>query len=120
MDEKTLKAVREACEKDPTGVLNLLLETQFTPETLLPREGHSRLEDDTRFAQISIMIGPDSDRWIQIIADPDPNERNLSQRFRMPIIGGGQSPYTFIALGILGHAIARDNAEHPQSLRSRG
>ena len=54
-------------------------------------------------------IGRDSD--ILITTD---KHHGPAMRFRMPIVGGGQSPRVRNALMILALAIKLDNEEHPQ------
>lgn len=73
-----------------------------------------RFEDDSPEGALWVGFSMDGDGWVQVIAKPDPNEFSTSLRFRMPLIGGGQSPRVRVALLILAEAIRLDNEEHPQ------
>ena len=75
-------------------------------------DSHSRYEDDSREGFISVVFSIDGDSWIGFC--PDPNERRHSFRFRVPMMGGGQSPRVRKALMVLGMAIKADNEERPQ------
>jgi hypothetical protein len=89
-----------------------LLKSYFWIEGIQSRTRYSRIHDDhdgTRLGQITVCMGDDADAWVEITGDP-----LSSLRFRMPMVGGGQSPHTRTALLILAEAIRLDNEEHPQ------
>lgn len=75
---------------------------------------YQRFEDDSPEGFISVMFGGDGDGYLTIAAQMDPNEHKWSMRFRMPMMGGGQSPRVRNALLILAEAIRLDNLDHPQ------
>lgn len=87
-------------------------------EGLKTMEGYRRYEDDTRHAHLDVIIGDDGDAHVSFWADPDdPYQSKVwpSLRFRMPMIGGGESPRVRKALLLLAAAIKLDNEEHPQN-----
>lgn len=107
-------SLKKAIEQDPLSVIRFLLESWFWPESLGTMESYERFEDDSPKGQISVQFTQDGDAWIQVISKPDPNEVNSTFRFRMPMIGGGESPRTRVALLILAEAIRLDNEKSPQ------
>jgi len=106
--------LRKAIEEDSLAVIRVLLESWFWPKSLGTMEPYERFEDDSPRGQISVLFTQDGDGWIQVISKPDPNEMNSMFRFRMPMIGGGESPRTRVALLILAEAIRLDNEKNPQ------
>lgn len=58
---------------------------------------------------MSVCIDRQGDAWITVQSRPF-----VGCRFRMPLVGGGQSPRVRTALVILAEAIRLDNEEHPQ------
>ena len=103
---------------DPMKTIKALLELPFWPPTLDTKTSYTRFEDDSRLGTINVQFTQDGDGWIVILCEQDPNECKISMRFRMPMIGGGQSPRVRNALLILAEAIRMDNLEHPQDRRS--
>lgn len=94
--------------------LKLLLNEPYWLPTLETSVQYLRFEDDSPKGFISVMFGPDADGYIMVAAEMDPNEHKWSMRFRLPIMGGGQSPRVRNALLILAEAIRQDNLDHPQ------
>lgn len=94
--------------------IHKLLNKPFWLETLETMTCYQRYEDDSPLGSISVVFGVDGDGHLSVVSEPDPNEPRLSMRFRMPMIGGGQSPRVRNALLILAEAIRLDNEEHPQ------
>ncbi len=91
-----------------------LLEKPYWPQTLEAGKLYERFEDDSPTGRISVVFGGDGDGYIMLNAVQDPNEHKLSMRFRMPMMGGGQSPRVRNALLILAEAIRLDNKYQPQ------
>lgn len=106
--------VRKAIKEDPTGVIRLLLESYFWPDSLSTLCNYARFEDDSPNGLLSVAFTDDGDGWVGVIAKPDPNEIHATFRFRMQLSGGGQSPRTRAALLILAEAIRLDNENNPQ------
>jgi len=105
--KKTLKP-----EQIP-GLVRALLEAYFWLPTLQANMRYKRLHDDHdgEFnGWLSVTFGEDGDAWV------DPVNLNAGGlRFRMPMTGGGSSPYTRTALMILAEAIRLDNERAPQT-----
>ncbi|MDQ3014834.1 MAG: hypothetical protein M3Q73_03150 [bacterium] len=73
---------------------------------------YERIHDDhdgTFEGKLQIQLSPDGDVWVITNKHQGP-----SLRFRVPLIGGGQSPHVFSALRLLAWAIELDNKKHPQ------
>lgn len=88
----------------------VLAQSFFLP--LTGGETHQRLQDDhdgNFRGELILMVGPDGDVWVTTDL-----HRGPTMRFRVPAIGGGQSPRTFNALRILALAIMLDNQQCPQ------
>lgn len=116
-------SVKRAIEDDAAAVVSALLESHFWLPSLGVMTAYlrhedaqplKRLEDDSPTGSIQVVFTQDGDGWMQIIATPDPEDFHTTFRFRMPMIGGGQSPRTRVALLILAEAIRLDNEENPQ------
>jgi len=106
-------------ENDKVGkTIRKLLEEPFWLNTLETKNVYSRFEDDSCNGSISVQFTQDGDGWIQILSKPDKNDFHLDMRFRMPFIGGGQSPRVRNALLILAEAIRLDNQDAPQDRRN--
>lgn len=104
----------KAIEEDPLSVIRALLEANFWLSSLSTQGSYERFEDDSPQGKISVAFSPDGDSWILVLSQPDPNEMRRTLRFRIPFIGGGQSPRVRSALLILAEAIRLDNEESPQ------
>lgn len=91
-----------------------LLEENFWLPTLDTMSNYQRFEDDSMSGSLNVAFGTDGDGHITVIQDRDPKEFKLAMRFRMPMIGGGESPRVRNALLILAEAIRLDNLDHPQ------
>jgi len=98
-------------------IIKKLLEEPFWLDTIETQNSYSRFEDDSYSGNISVQFTQDGDSWITILSKPDENDYHLSMRFRMPLIGGGQSPRVRNALLILAEAIRLDNIDAPQDRR---
>lgn len=110
MAAKKLQTVAETPEY--VKRIRRLLKSYFWIESIEPGTRYSRIHDDhdgTRLGQITVCMGHDADAWVEITGDP-----LSSLRYRMPLVGGGQSPHTRTALLILAEAIRLDNEERPQ------
>lgn len=94
--------------------IDKLLEMPFWLSTLETGEQYQRYEDDTPLGYLAVLFGGDGDGYITVFHEQDPNDRHMSMRFRMPMIGGGQSPRVRNALLILARAIQLDNEDKPQ------
>jgi hypothetical protein len=99
---------------DVPAVIEELLSKPFWIPSLKPMEWYNRYEDDSPLGSLSVVFGEDGDGHISVIQDRDPNEFKMSMRFRMPMVGGGQSPRVRNALLILAEAIRLDNLDNPQ------
>lgn len=105
-------------DKAQKMVEQLLSEPYWLPN-LDTRTSYWRYEDDSPLGQLIISFSPDGDGHIHVMAEHDPNEGpKWSQRFRMPMMGGGQSPRVRNALLILAEAIRLDNIDSPQDRSS--
>lgn len=116
LDEKVFHAVEKLLEQNPNAVMKAVLEGSYWPDLLKPMEMYTRLGDDNG-GEISVVYGPDGDGYIEVISRLDPNERSTMHRFRMPILGGGESERVHKALLFLALAIKLDNEAHPQHHR---
>ncbi|OHA89858.1 MAG: hypothetical protein A2741_03005 [Candidatus Zambryskibacteria bacterium RIFCSPHIGHO2_01_FULL_43_27] len=118
MDKRQLKKIIEA---NADLAVDILLETPFWPKSLNDRTLYRRRSDDTDGADdaISVTFSSDGDGWIEVESSYDPESTNisLSQRFRMPLWGGGRSPHVRNALLILAVAISLDNKELPDPVK---
>jgi len=88
-----------------------LLESPFWPNGLEVDKLYTRIHDDCEGRteeKISVGFSVDGDAWISTYAHHAP-----MMRFRMPIIGGGNSPRTRNALLLLALAVKLDNEEKP-------
>ena len=108
--------LKKAIEEDPLSIIHALFEAYFWPTSLTTKEVYARFEDDSPEGALWISFSPDGDGWIQVIGKPDPNELSCTFRFRMPLVGGGQSPRVRVALLILAEAI-RMNKKKTQKHR---
>lgn len=115
MKPSLIKAIKE----DPLSVVRILLEQCFWLPSIKSKDSYLRFEDDSREGTIEVSFTPDGDGWIEVLSKPDPNEVHWSFRFRMPMMGGGQSPRTRVALMILAEAIRLDNEKNPQCREPR-
>jgi hypothetical protein len=95
-------------------IVHAILEESFWLPTLKPAFNYVRFEDDSRKGNIAVMFGEDGDGYINVTSERDPDDPHFSMRFRMPMVGGGQSPRVRTALLILAEAIRLDNEERPQ------
>lgn len=91
-----------------------ILDDYFWLPTLDAHKTYQRFEDDSPKGTLCVQFSRDGDAWLQIVATPDPDDMSFSQRFRMPDVGGGQSPRVRNALLILAEAIRLDNKDRPQ------
>jgi hypothetical protein len=114
VDEKTESALRRVIQQSPADVIRLLLEENYWPKTIETKTLYQRYEDDSPRGTLGVGFSDDADGWIEIISTPDEDDFHLSMRFRMPFVGGGQSPRVRNAIGILAEAIRLDNEDHPQ------
>lgn len=96
-----------------------LLDAHYWPEGINSGEVYQRFEDDSPTGFIQVVFGEDGDAHFAVIQDRDPNDFRFSMRFRMPMIGGGESPRVRNALLILAEAIRLDNEDHPQKRNQR-
>jgi hypothetical protein len=110
MDEKSEN-------KKIAKIVKKLLEKPFWIDTIETQNSYSRFEDDSYNGNISVQFTQDGDGWITILSKPDEEDYHLSMRFRMPLIGGWQSPRVRNALLILAEAIRLDNIDAPQDRR---
>lgn len=109
------RAAIEIMRNEPSlNDLHVMLETPWWPPSLKTGKFYQRFEDDSPLGSISVVIGGDGDAHLSVICECDPNERNLSFRFRMPMSGGGQSPRVRNAILFLAEAIRLDNQDKPQ------
>jgi len=113
MDRKLIQKIRELLKTSPQEVTRVLLEESFWLSTVKTNVLYQRFEDDSRLGHIGVAFSPDSDGWIEIFSQPDPDEGTSVFRFRT-YFGGGQSLRVRNALMILAEAIRLDNAEKPQ------
>lgn len=96
---------------EPATAVHVALESNYWLPTLAPRAGYTRRHDDTdgergEEQDLSVMIGPDGDCWVQAGG-------GQTLRFRT-FAGGGGSLRTRNALLVLAEAIRRDNEDRPQ------
>ena len=110
MKTALMKAIRE----DPSSVIRALLGSCFWLPSLSSDGSYRRFEDDSPEGMIVVAFTKDGDSWIGVISKHDPSEANFMFRFRMPLMGGGESPRVRSALLILAEAIRLDNEDHPQ------
>lgn len=116
------KGLQKAVEDNPLEVVHAILDSDFWLSSLETMGFYSRfeegkaerLEDDSPKGAISVGFSNDGDGWIQVLSKPDSDDYHTAFRFRMPMIGGGQSPRTRVALLILAEAIRLDNEKNPQ------
>ena len=116
------KGLKKAVEDSPLEVVHAILDSNFWLSSLetmgfysrFEEEKAERLEDDSPEGVISVGFSNDGDGWIQVLCKPDRDDFHTTFRFRMPLIGGGQSPRTRVALLILAEAIRLDNENNPQ------
>lgn len=91
--------------------IHKLLDAPFWLPTLEINTNYTRTHDDhdgTHEGNVYVLVGQDGDVYLMT------DKAFHSLRFRMPMIGGGQSPRVRNALLILAEAIRLDNEEHPQ------
>lgn len=105
------KNTRRGPAIEPEKAVHVALEASYWLTSLEPRAGYTRRHDDTDGERgpeqdLSVMIGPDGDCWVQAGGGE-------TLRFRT-YAGGGASLRTRNALLILAEAIRRDNEERPQ------
>jgi len=105
--------IKKLCREHWDEIAEVLLETPHWPAGIEVDERYTRFDDDTRKGHIALLISNDGDAWLDLLSQLD-EEDPYSHRFRMPMIGGGQSPRVRQALLILALAIKKDNEEHPQ------
>jgi hypothetical protein len=116
------KSLQKEIEEDPVSLVRAILESDFWLSTIETNNLYTRFEggkvkrfeDDSPKGYLTVAFSEDGDGWIQVLAEPDPDDFNMTFRFRMPMIGGGQSPRTRVALLILAEAIRLDNEQYPQ------
>lgn len=94
--------------------LDTLLEAPMMPATLCTNTPYRRRHDDNDGKRgfehdLVVFLGQDNDAWVTA------GEAVAALRFRVPFIGGGQSPRVRNALLVLAEAIRRDNEESPQA-----
>ncbi|TAL49439.1 hypothetical protein EPN83_00835 [Patescibacteria group bacterium] len=120
-DKRTLNRLRKLVKRYPDELAKLLLEGHFWLSALQPNIIYRRRSDDTDGldSTLGVSFSQDSDGWIDIISDIDPEsgDRHFTHRFRVPLIGGGRSPRVRNALLVLALAIKLDNEELPDPRR---
>lgn len=92
-----------------TKLLKKILNSPFYPPELETNVGYFRTQDDCdgdTHEGICVSIGTDGDVFISARHRP-----MQSCRYRMPMVGGGRSPRTRLALLILALAIKLDDEE---------
>jgi len=90
-----------------------LLNADFWLPSINVMEGYTRVHDDhdgSMTGIVQIMFGRDGDAHLST-----DKHMGASLRFRMPLVGGGQSKRVRTALLILAEAIRLDNEERPQT-----
>ena len=112
MDKALERKLRKICEEHPEEVIRVLLEAAFWPKSLKTNTQYSRYDDDTYMGHISVVFSGDSDGWLDIMSEKDPEDM-FSHRFRN-FFGGGQSERVRNAILILAMAIKLDNEDRPQ------
>lgn len=112
------KRAKALLEKSPDDVVRAVFDHPFWLRDLSPSDCYTRYEDDSPTGFIRVMFSDDSDAWIEVISDPDPDDNNLAMRFRT-YFGGGQSLRVRNALLLLALAIKLDNEKHPQHRHPR-
>lgn len=110
----TARQIAKMCKEHPDEVAQVIVETPFWPKTLEPMERYERFDDDTRLGHLSVIFSRDSDAWIDLQSEKDPDEPNFSHRFRT-FFGGGQSLRVRNTILLLALAIKLDNRERPQN-----
>jgi hypothetical protein len=116
--QKVVAATKRLLEQDSSSVIRALLETSFWPRLLKSMEHQTRVSDDSS-SELSVVFTPDGDGWIDVLTKPDPKEVTTVLRFRMPILGGGDSERVRNALLVLALAIKLDNEAKPQHHRRK-
>ncbi len=105
---------RKIKHEDIPGIIDQLLESDFWLKTVETFTEYERLQDDhdgTYKGKLRVMFSRDGDAFVCTTSrDEDYTE---SIRFRMPLVGGGMSPRTRVALLILAEAIRQDNEKRP-------
>lgn len=108
MDNKFADALRRELEKNSDKVIKIVVESSFWPTSLKTMTSYERIDDDTQKGTLSIMFSPDGDGHATVFSEPDPEEPEISHRFRTDF-GGGKSLRTLCALRILAVAMDLDN-----------
>jgi len=113
--EEAKSVIKSLYKKNPDAILDIILDCYVFPQAIHLEEAYRRFEDDSPRGHVLVAFTKDMDGWVCIFsATPDPEDTHFSQRFRTPMIGGGQSPQTLEALKILAYAIKKDNISYPQ------
>lgn len=102
---------RRVGRADPARAVLRALMPNYWLQTLSTRTSYTRRHDDTdgqtdHEQDLSVMIGPDGDCWLEAGGGKLLRFRTMS--------GGGQSLRTRQALMVLAEAIRLDNEEYPQ------
>jgi hypothetical protein len=95
------------------AMVKKVLETPFLPDEIVAEKCYFRTHDDcdgNKHEGVSVTITPDGDAWVETRC-----KSFSSCRYRMPMLGGGNSPRVRNALLLLAVAIKLDNDASKES-----
>ncbi|HYF05721.1 MAG TPA: hypothetical protein VEA59_06150 [Patescibacteria group bacterium] len=101
------EALQRLFEDEPERVIGILLKSNFWPQSISPGVVYQSHDDDTQEGTLSVLFHEMGDGFVDIISKPDPNEGDVSHRYRT-MFGGGRFLRVLTALKILALAIKLD------------